>query len=518
MKPITKPELYDFFDNVLKYFGVVLNLEIISSDKHIASMTWGRVFIRKDGLKLDVKAQGLTCHEVGHRVFAPITMINELVWRAIAKEEGIDKTKDFTNIISDLWVNGGFVFDCSKYSKLYMNFLDVMGGKQFGFMQEEVNENIVKKGRGEELKFSNKTIQRVFSTLFYDTRDINTRVRELARILKDIVNKIPPEGFSGWGLGGCSLGNKLTEKEADQLAKELAKIAPNLTMDDISELLADIEIMNGKEGDDKESRGIGRGEGTEKTKEREIYYQYRKWQIYLKNITMLNSYWGKRSKIIDAGCETWRVGDKIEDLDVLTTVQTSGIAIPNITTVKRARSDKGETERGKGSSICLVVDKSASTYGDVIDREVEACFAIVENARHFGDKVSLLTFSGGLYVKGAIEPSFDYDHVEDKLVRLEGAGGTVIAPALKRARDFAVKEGKQTTYIATDCGVWDMERAFTILEELASYGKIVLFFVSTSDIEDKDQKKFRNKIKQLGGSAYLIPRGKTFTEEAIIEY
>jgi hypothetical protein len=199
--------------------------------------------------------------------------------------------------------------------------------------------------------------------------------------------------------------------------------------------------------------------------------------------------------------EVWRIGDRIEDLDVVQTLLNSPVIIPNLTTRKWAvKEGPGHLVEKQIPDLLIVLDSSGSMGWNYTSRSVRgrgpyhiavvAAFAALHYAASKGAKFSIINFSN---IADVCQWTSDYKKAEKILLRYQG-GGTVL-PIKQIAQQCEKAERKSLIFIITDFGIYNWNKAKKTMIDLAQKGhKIVGFFIGPSKIP-KD--KFKNLLDKV---------------------
>ncbi|MFX1377208.1 MAG: hypothetical protein ACFFA0_15490 [Promethearchaeota archaeon] len=199
--------------------------------------------------------------------------------------------------------------------------------------------------------------------------------------------------------------------------------------------------------------------------------------------------------------EVWRIGDRIEDLDIVQTLLNSPVIIPNLTTRKWAvKEGPGYLTEREIPDLLIVLDSSGSmkwNYTSRIDRgrgpyhtALIAAFATLHYAANKGVKFSVINFSNFTDI---CPWTFDFKKAEKVLLRYQG-GGTVL-PVKQISHQCEKAERKALIFIITDFGIYNWSKSKKAMIDLAQKGhKIVGFFIGASKIP-KD--KFKNLLDKV---------------------
>jgi hypothetical protein len=203
--------------------------------------------------------------------------------------------------------------------------------------------------------------------------------------------------------------------------------------------------------------------------------------------------------------EVWRLGDRIEDLDIVQTLLNSPVIIPNLTTRKWAyKEGPGQLIEKQIPDLLIVLDSSGSmkwNYTSRIERgrgpyhtALVAAFASLHYAAGKGSKFSIINFSNKA---DTCQWSSDFIRAENTLLRYQG-GGTVL-PIKEIAQQCSKAERKTLVFIITDFGIYNWSKSKKIMIDLAQKGhKIVGFFIGSNKIPKEKFKNLLDKVTFYG--------------------
>ncbi len=199
--------------------------------------------------------------------------------------------------------------------------------------------------------------------------------------------------------------------------------------------------------------------------------------------------------------EIWRIGDRMEELDIVQTLLTSPVIIPNMTTRKWAfREGSGHLIEKKIPDLLIVLDSSGSMGWNYTSRTkrgkgpyhtaLVAAFASLHYAASKGAKFSIVNFSNRADI---CHWTSDYKKAEKILLRYQG-GGTFL-PIKEIAQQCEKADRNVLVFIITDFGIYNWSKAKKIMTNLAQKGhKIVGFFIGSKRIP---QDKFKNLLDKV---------------------
>jgi len=199
--------------------------------------------------------------------------------------------------------------------------------------------------------------------------------------------------------------------------------------------------------------------------------------------------------------DIWRIGDPIEELDVVQTLLNSPVIIPNITTRKWVfKEGPGHLVEKQIPDLLIVLDSSGSmmwNYTAKTDKgrgpyhtALVASFAALHYAASKGVKFSIINFSGRPDI---CQWTSNYHIAEQTLLRYQGSG--TILPIKAMAAQCEKAERKVLVFIITDFGIYNWGKAKKIMIELSNIGhKIVGFFIGETNIPKSQFKNLLDKV------------------------
>ncbi len=193
---------------------------------------------------------------------------------------------------------------------------------------------------------------------------------------------------------------------------------------------------------------------------------------------------------------TWKIGDPIEDLDILLSLQVSPKLLPGITTKKWEQQFSPEPLNEKyNSDLLLVVDTSGSmgkenVAGSRIHEAYLACFGFIKFFEEKRGKIALVNFSSSPIVCDWTE---DYDKIKDTLLINQGSSTNFPKDTLERLTQRK-KEGS-VIVIITDGDIQNWHITLTLLTELCYLDNDVFLFL----MDNKNSVKKYSDLRNAGG-------------------
>jgi hypothetical protein len=190
--------------------------------------------------------------------------------------------------------------------------------------------------------------------------------------------------------------------------------------------------------------------------------------------------------------QVWRLGDPIEELDVVQSLQAFPILVPNLSTRRWLKTEMyGESESDSLPDLLLVIDSSGSMTWSMRNKTVSgpyhtalvSAFAAMDVALRKGSRVAAINFSDGTRI---CDWTRERSGVEKVLLAYQG-GGTV-AP-IKKISDACDTAGSAVMVLMiTDAEIANWNRLIKSMTKLTRRGhKYFMFHIKSPgyEIEDK---------------------------------
>ncbi|MHA1576788.1 MAG: vWA domain-containing protein [Candidatus Thorarchaeota archaeon] len=179
---------------------------------------------------------------------------------------------------------------------------------------------------------------------------------------------------------------------------------------------------------------------------------------------------------------TWRLGDPIEELDLVQSLQAFPVIVPNMSTRRWLRTDLyGDQIENSLPDLLLVIDSSGSMTWSMGKRKISgdyhtalvSAFAAMDTALQKGSRVSAINFSSNIRT---CRWTRDRSEIEDILMAYQG-GGTVMP--VKQIKQFCEDAGSEVmTVIITDAEVSNWNPFVKTVRQLTRRGhKIFIFHI-----------------------------------------
>jgi len=182
---------------------------------------------------------------------------------------------------------------------------------------------------------------------------------------------------------------------------------------------------------------------------------------------------------------TWKLGDPIEDIDMMLSFSNSPIFIPGVTTKKWEQNSVFNygTEK-KQCDLLLVIDTSGS-MGNVTEQNNNMHQAVLASyglIRYFESKqgqIALIGFSDK--ITADIEWTKNYDDVKEKLL-INGSGGTKF-PIKKVQNEIEKSKNTIVTVIITDGEIQNINNSIEYFREYLNDGNKLFIFLQSKNMQ-----------------------------------
>jgi Mg-chelatase subunit ChlD len=177
----------------------------------------------------------------------------------------------------------------------------------------------------------------------------------------------------------------------------------------------------------------------------------------------------------------WRLGDPIDELDVLETLRIYGTMVPGHTTIKafeRPVAQRAGRLREGSADIIVIVDRSSSMRERIcgFPKWIAArntALAVLGWARHIGASARLLTFADYVnFDTGWVEPKRVKEVAKNFVRRYYPFGNTYLSEALRR-----VDRKRATVYIIGDFDLSDWKYVAEELRKMAGLDALMVLLL-----------------------------------------
>jgi hypothetical protein len=176
---------------------------------------------------------------------------------------------------------------------------------------------------------------------------------------------------------------------------------------------------------------------------------------------------------------SWKLGDPIEEMDMMLSFSSSPVIIPGITTKKWVQNPvySAGTEK-KDSDLLLIIDTSGS-MGSIIDSKtnlhqaVLAAYGVIKYFESRKNQIALIGFSDRITIN--VDWTKDYDYIREKLL-FNGGGGTNF-PIYRIQSIIESSKNKIVTVIITDGEIQNTSQTIDYFKSYLSDGNKLFIFL-----------------------------------------
>ena len=227
----------------------------------------------------------------------------------------------------------------------------------------------------------------------------------------------------------------------------------------------------------------------------EIWYRGR-----AKDLIQIKFYKEKPSGSLPVYPEMWRIGDPISEMDVIQSVITFPVIIPNVSTKKWKRDEQiGINLNPSLPDLLIIIDSSGSMDWDYKSNNpkgkyhvaVLSSFAVLAHAIRKGVKVSVINFSDRALI---CDWTTNISKAENVILKYQG-GGTVL-PIKVLLKQCQKAENNVLVFLITDFELHNWKAAWKNLIKIAEWGhKVIGFFIGSKSIEENWVYELQERIK-----------------------
>lgn len=175
---------------------------------------------------------------------------------------------------------------------------------------------------------------------------------------------------------------------------------------------------------------------------------------------------------------SWKIGDPIEEMDMMLSFATSPIIIPGVTTKKWVQNPVFSFgSENKDADLLLVIDTSGSmgsilTPDNNMHQAVLASYGIVKYFENISSQVALIGFSDR--ITASVDWTKEYDRLRESLL-LNGSGGTKF-PIERIQEIIELNRNPMVTVVITDGVLNNLQQTLNFFKEyLTDYNKLFIF-------------------------------------------
>jgi hypothetical protein len=301
------------------------------------------------------------------------------------------------------------------------------------------------------------------------------------------------------------MGSPLEARNGDLARKCLDKTNnPNLE-EEMERLAIEVEHLG---GDTEELRGVFlvAGIGSERDEWIRFWYRAKAYDTIRFEVKA-----SKTAGSIPLAPEVWRLGDPLEELDVVQSLQAFPVLIPNRSTRKWHRYETAGSESSElFPDMLIVIDSSGSmtwamkshTISGDYHTALIASFAAIDFAFRRGCKVAGINFSDGVQTS-----DWSRERSSVERVLLEYQGGGTVAP-VKKIVELCEKADKAVmVLLITDAEISNWKQFTETVESLSRNDhKLFLFHIGAG--KGSRASKIHQTMANAGASIYPIKSAK----------
>ncbi|MBD3407129.1 MAG: hypothetical protein GF411_13505 [Candidatus Lokiarchaeota archaeon] len=204
--------------------------------------------------------------------------------------------------------------------------------------------------------------------------------------------------------------------------------------------------------------------------------------------------------------QVWRLGDPVEELDIVQSLQAFPILIPNLSTRRWQSIDQsGDTSSESFPDLLLVIDSSGSMTWSMRKSSISgsyhtalvASFAAIDFAVQKGSKVAAINFSDGVR-----KSTWTRERSSAEKILLSYQGGGTVAPTTEILQACSEAESNVIILMITDAEIANWKNLVSSAKKLTRLGHKFIMFCIGSDKKKISSKGFRSIIR---AGATLIP-------------
>ena len=300
------------------------------------------------------------------------------------------------------------------------------------------------------------------------------------------------------------MGSPIEVRNGDLARKCLQKDSPTDLEAEMEDLAVEVEQRGGNLAD---LDGVYLTAGYGNPRESWIRFWYR-----AKARGMLRFDVNKRkfSGLAPLAPQVWRLGDPIEELDIVQSLQAFPVLIPNLSTRKWLKVTSEGLEQSKSlPDMLLVIDSSGSMTWGVTSKTIQgpyhtalvAAFAAMDVVLRRGSRVAAINFSSGSRLS-----NWSTSKIEAERVLLAYEGGGTVAPVKKITTACEAAESKVMVLMMTDAEIANWDKFVESVRNLSVRGHtLYLFHISGSGGK---KSKTQRALEDAGAVVYPIKSAK----------
>ncbi|MBU2062323.1 MAG: VWA domain-containing protein [Bacteroidetes bacterium] len=176
---------------------------------------------------------------------------------------------------------------------------------------------------------------------------------------------------------------------------------------------------------------------------------------------------------------SWKLGDPLEEMDMMLSFSTSPVIIPGVTTKKWVQNPVYSAGSEKKDTDLLLIIDSSGSMGSITDTKtnmhqaVLAAYGIIKYFESKKNQIALIGFSDRITVN--IDWTKDYDYIREKLL-LNGSGGTSF-PINRIQEIIESSKNPLVTVIITDGELQNASQTINYFKDYLTNGNKLFIFL-----------------------------------------
>ena len=285
---------------------------------------------------------------------------------------------------------------------------------------------------------------------------------------------------------GNSYGSAFVFADPDKIKEAIEALAEETSVKQFSQILSIV--------------GIG---GLTEAQKEKLWFT-----IHGAGIIPIEEYSNSGSKDEYTYPSTWRIGDPVDDMDLMLSFMTSPRIIPGMTTKKweKSTNDIDGVEK-RNRDLLLILDTSGSMK-NVLDESsnmhqaVLAAYGIISYFEKIQGKIALIEFSERVGVN--INWTDDYEYVRSKLL-VNGQGGTAF-PIYTIRNTIEKSKNEIVTIIITDGELGNLQESLNYFREYIDNDNILYIFI----IGQSKTLANYERLKDIGAKVFQSNKAEEF--------
>ena len=297
------------------------------------------------------------------------------------------------------------------------------------------------------------------------------------------------------------MGSPIEVRNGDLARRCLQKDSPSDLEADMEDLTVEVDQRGGNLQD---LEGVYLTAGHGNPRESWIHFWYR---AKARGMLRFDVEERKFSGLAPLAPQVWRMGDPVEELDIVQSLQAFPVLIPNVSTRKWLKITSEGLEQSKSlPDMLLVIDSSGSMTWGMTSKTIRgpyhtalvASFAAMDVALRRGSRVAAINFSSG-----SRSSKWSTSKAEVERVLLAYQGGGTVAPIKKIFAACEKAESKVMVLMMTDAEIANWDKFVEAIRSLTSRGhKLILFHIGGGSGTRKT--KTQRALEEAGAIVYPI--------------